>query len=325
MSRVTIKTIASDLGISHMTVSRALSDHPNVQKATRDKILKRAQELGYVKNAAAMVMRGDSPRIVGLLLPNIVNEFYARFANDLAVECDAQSLQLIIHLTNDDAAIERRALDQLRQVQASTVVLVPAPRRSDYDPTHYDKLRMIELIRQSGALDEQPAILVDDGPAIQAAVKHLVEKGHDKIAYIGANQDMSSGRARLNAFRKGARDAGIEVLPELISTGVPSFDMGCHHCRIILADGKATALLCGGVEISNGALSALMDTKLQLGQEFEFIGYGDPSFYSWVNSGVSAIRIPVTELAKRAAELILADYITGTTQTDRFLAQLIIR
>ncbi|RLJ40995.1 LacI family transcriptional regulator [Litoreibacter meonggei] len=325
MSRVTIKTIANDLGISHMTVSRALSDHPNVQKETRDKIVKRADELGYVKNAAAMVMRGDAPKIVGLLLPNIVNEFYARFANDLAVECDAQSLQLIIHLTNDDTTVEQKALEQLRQVQASSVVLVPAPRRSTGDRTPYGRMRVIELIRQSGTPDQHPTILVDDGPAIRAAVKHLVDKGHDKIAYIGANRDMSSGRARLDAFRLGAKQAGVEILPDLISTGVPSFSMGRSHGHAILAGGTATALLCGGVEISNGALSALMDSKTKLDEGFEFIGYGDPSFYSWVNNGVSTIRVPITELATRAAEMFLAADLSGPAPKDTFLAELIIR
>ena len=65
---------------------------------------------------------------------------------------------------------------------------------------------------------------------------------------------------------------------ESISTGAPSFEMGRDHCATILSDCSATALLCGGVEISNGALSALMNPKTNASKEFEFIGYGDPSF-----------------------------------------------
>ena len=83
--RATLKSIARDLNVSHMTVSRALSGHPNVKAETRDLILARAHELGYVKSFAANAMRGDPTAIVGLLLPNIVNEFYARFANTLAL------------------------------------------------------------------------------------------------------------------------------------------------------------------------------------------------------------------------------------------------
>ena len=77
-NRVTIKSIAKDLGISHMTVSRALSDNPKVKAETRTAVILRAQELGYVKSGAAKAMRGDQTTIVGLLLPNLANEFYAR-------------------------------------------------------------------------------------------------------------------------------------------------------------------------------------------------------------------------------------------------------
>ena len=116
--RITIKTIASDLGVSHMTVSRALSGHPSVRRETREAIVKRAAELGYTRNAAARAMRGDGTQIVGLLLPNILNEFYARFANSLALACEEGGYHLIIHLTNDDALVERQSLGRLREVQA---------------------------------------------------------------------------------------------------------------------------------------------------------------------------------------------------------------
>ena len=324
MSRVTIKSIAKDLGISHMTVSRALANSPKVQKKTRDAVQKRARELGYVKSAAAMMMRGDTPRIVGLLLPNIVNEFYARFANDMAVACDQHSLHLIIHLTNDDVAIEQQALDRLQEVQATSVVMVPAPRQSDQEAPITGSMEAIDLIRRGRISDPNPAILVEDGPAIRAAVCHIAKAGHRDIAYIGANSELSSGRTRLDAFLIGLAEAGLSVSQDLIHTGAPSFAMGRVQAETILRTGRATALLCGGFEISNGALSALIETSRGPKTELAFIGYGDPSFYAWVNKGVSTIRVPVTELALRAVEMATATDKPTSGQTS-FPARLIIR
>jgi LacI family transcriptional regulator len=125
--RVTIKSIAKDLDVSHMTVSRALSGNPNVNAETRALIVARATELGYIKSSAAMAMRGDPTAIIGLLLPNIVNEFYARFANALGIHCAAMGLDLVIHLTNDDPELEQKSLLRLQALQAATVILVPAP------------------------------------------------------------------------------------------------------------------------------------------------------------------------------------------------------
>lgn len=323
MSRVTIKSIARDLGISHMTVSRALSGNPNVSKETRDAVQKRARDLGYVRSAAALVMRGDGPGIVGLLLPNIVNEFYARFANAMAVACEAESLQLIIHLTNDDIATEAQALDRLREVQASAVVMVPVSGQPDTEPLGSPTMRVIELIRQRDRKVPGPAILVEDAPAIRDALRHLARAGHRWIAYIGANQELSSGRQRLAAVMQGAKEAGIGMDAALIRTGPPSFEMGRDHARDILNNSTASALLCGGVEISNGALSALMDAGAETASKVAFIGYGDPSFYAWVNGGISTIRVPVVRLADCAVAMITCTA-NGSTTTS-FPARLVIR
>lgn len=303
--KATIKSIAKDLGISHMTVSRALSGNSKVRKDTREAVLKRARELGYVQSAAAKAMRGDGTRIVGLLLPNITNEFYARFANALAKACEAQSFHLIIHLTDDSIEQEQRSLDRLREVQATAVILVPAPAGENVDAI--SDMKVIQLIRRRAAEDHSTAILVDDHDALCAAVCHLAKQGHRFIGYIGADRDFSSGRQRLAGFQEGLRQAGLPEHAELILTGAPSFEMG-HACAgKLLSAGQATALVCGGVEISNGALSALMDEGIWPGKSFAFIGYGDPAYYSWINGGVSTLQLPVERLAEQAVELLAAD------------------
>lgn len=130
-----------------MTVSRALSGNPNVNPATRALVTARAKELGYVKSSAANAMRGDPTAIIGLLLPNIINEFYARFANALAILCADCGLDLVIHLTNDDLARERQSLLRLQALQASTVILVPAPGPSETPTGFAASMRIVELIR----------------------------------------------------------------------------------------------------------------------------------------------------------------------------------
>ncbi|MEP1934010.1 MAG: LacI family DNA-binding transcriptional regulator [Roseibium sp.] len=306
-ARVTIKTIAKDLGISHMTVSRALSDNPNVLKETKYLVKKRAAELGYVKIAAATAMRGDGTKIVGLLLPNIVNEFYAKFANDLASICESYSFQLIIHLTNDDARTERNAIQQLREVQAKAVVVVPAPADDGdhvVEPQHLDNLEVIQLIRQRPMTGAETTIAVEDAKAISDAVRHLHSQGHSKIAYIGANAKLSSGRNRLAAYRLGLESCNLKVTPALEKTDSPSFDMGAKATKEILSENQATAIVCAGFEISNGALNALLTSGKRPGSEIAFIGYGDPSFYTWIEGGISTIRVPVTPLAEQTLDIL---------------------
>lgn len=314
--RVTIKSIAQDLGISHMTVSRALSGHPNVSAKIREAVLKRAEALGYVKSAAATAMRGDGTRIVGLLLPNLVNEFYARFADTLAGACEEKALHLIIHLTNDDPLKEQRALLRLREVQAGAVIMVPAPHAADTMEGNVGDFQVVQLIRERPLANAASALLVGDGPAISDAVDHLVSMGHARIAYIGADPVLSSGRNRLAAFSDAMARNARPVIPELMRMAAPSFEMGYQNLQSLLMDRRATAIACGGFEISNGALEACLQEGLAMPRDIAFVGYGDPAHYAWINGGISTIALPVDQLARQAADVLDRSMAAGGAPTS---------
>ncbi|GAB5377952.1 MAG: LacI family DNA-binding transcriptional regulator [Acuticoccus sp.] len=317
MARVTIKSIARDLGISHMTVSRALSNHPNVQRETREAVQRRAAELGYVRSTAAAAMRGEATGIVGLLLPNIANEFYARYANALALECDRRAFHLIIHLTNDDGRREADALRRLREVQAGSVVMVPAPG-APASALPAD-MRTLQLIRRR---TEGEAVLVNDAGALAAAVAQLAGAGHRRIGYVGADTVLSSGRDRCAAYRAGLAAAGLAHDPALEITGPPASVLGRTGAARLFAAG-ASAIVCGGFEISAGALPVWLehpDDAIRKG----FVGYGDAAAYQWIREGVAAVAIPIDALATRTAALLSGDPDpAGPAHT--FAARLVVR
>jgi len=302
--RVTIKTIAQDLGISHMTVSRALSNSTKVREATRQVILRRADELGYVKSAAAAAMRGDRTTTVGLLLPNLTNEFYARFANTLATCLENADLQLIIHLTNDEPPKERRALLKLKEIQARGVVLVPTTGVGGLEGELFQGMQVIQLIRTAQMRVPSGAMLVNDRAAIIEAVHRLAAHRHKRIAYIGGSTTLSSGAARLNAFKAGLEAVGLSPAKDLLIAGEPSFEMGYRAVQTLVEQGGATALVCGGIELSNGALNGCLEKGIRIPEDLVFIGYGDPSYYQWIGGGISAIRLPVDDLAQQISSFI---------------------
>ncbi|MEX0339217.1 MAG: LacI family DNA-binding transcriptional regulator [Arenibacterium sp.] len=322
--RVTIKSIADDLGISHMTVSRALTDNPNVQKETRDAVRKRAAELGYVRSAAARAMRGETSPIIGLLIPNIRNDFYARFANALAEACEANALQLIIRLTKDDPAAERAAITGLREVQARALIMVPTPRTPEDAPAQLEGIRCIQLIREREDAKEALAVLVDDDGAIRDAVKHLAGRGHQHIGFLGASRAFSSGRDRLAAFERGMAEAGLNLSAALVTTESPSVEMGYNATQALITQGKATAVICGGFEISTGALRAAIEADA-LHTRLAFVGYGDPDYYAWVQGGISTIEVPIDALVRSAMNRLLDDKQPGQPARVGFPARLVIR
>lgn len=288
-----------------MTVSRALSGHPNVTEKKRTAIIARAAELGYVKSSAANAMRGEPTAIVGLLLPNIVNEFYARFANTLGLLCADQGLDLVIHLTNDDGLRERQSLRRLQALQANTVIMVPTPANTDGHLIATDGLRVINLIRTPVSRTVGNTLLIDDEPSIAAAVSHLMEGGIRHIGYIGGTDTLSSGRGRLGAFRNAMLENGVTPSQQLIRTGAPGYDMGAANALDLLNSTQPMeALICGGFEISNGALDQCLHHNIKFPDDLAFIGYGDPSSYQWIAGGITTIALSADDIAKRAAQML---------------------
>ncbi|MFC5585058.1 LacI family DNA-binding transcriptional regulator [Nitratireductor kimnyeongensis] len=324
--RVTIKTIAEDLGISHMTVSRALSNSTNVRRETRELIRKRAAEMGYVKSAAASAMRGDATRIVGLLVPNLVNEFYARFANTLALLCEDNDLHLITHLTNDDPNRERLALMKLQELQTNAVVTVPAPATQPHGKQLFQGMKPIQFIRTQPLPFASDSIVIHDAEAIRQAVGHLVSRGHQRISYFGGHASLSSGRQRKAAFLEAMEAHNLTVHEGLIQTDSPSFEMGARKAAAVLAGQiDSSAIICGGFEISNGALDACLRANAVFPRDVAFVGYGDPGFYRWIQGGITTISLPIDQLAEQALQRLLQLDPDAPVQQHGFAAEFILR
>ena len=325
-ARATIKSIARELGISHMTVSRALSGNEHVNAGTRQTIIEHARSVGYVRSSAASVMRGDPTAIVGLLLPNIINEFYARFANHFGNLCAEAGFDLVIHLTNDDGQQEDKLLVRLQSLQARIVLRVPAPRSSDRPVNRLNDLKLINLIRTQDDYDSVGSLMIDDAPSIKLAVEHLAGKGCQRIAYIGAAEVLSSGRSRLQAYSEALGRCGLPFDETLVCTGSPSFNMGRDRMELLLDMPDAPdALVCGGFEISNGALETCLTRQLDMPEQLAFVGYGDPTYYRWISGGVTTVALSEPQLACEAIRMVRDCASNRATPSQTVTTELILR
>jgi DNA-binding LacI/PurR family transcriptional regulator len=299
--RVTIKSIAESLGISHMTVSRALSDHPSVLPATRAAVRARAEAMGYVPSAAARAMRGETWPIFGLVLPTLRNEFYAGFADAIARDGEAAGLHVAIDLTNDDSALETRAIARLEALNARAVLRVPAPGSS---PRRVSAMKVIDFIRRSGD-SAAASLLLDDSRALAEAVDLLVAQGHRRIGYIGAERALSSGAERHRAVAEALARHGLSLEGDIAHVGRPGFAFGGAAARAIAAARpRVTAMMTAGFEISNGALDACLGLGLAFPGDIAFVGYGDPASYRWLAGGITTVALPVEDLAREAVRLV---------------------
>ena len=321
VSGVTIKQIAAHLGVSHMTVSRALSGSPLVTAETRALIVKRAEEMGYVASNAARIMRGKANRSVGLSLPNFENAFYARLANRIAERATSLNLQMMIGLTHDDPAREEDVLRQFAAQQVGAVAMVPAPDGGDMPAALRNPV--LQLLRQRKGV-AAPVLTIEDASAIAAAVEGLKRSGHERIGYIGATATLSTGSSRLAAFRQ-AMGAAFDA--ELVRTVAPSAAAGAASMAGLLeSPRRPTAVVLGGVELSSGAIGHVLESRQD--EAPRLVAYGDAYWYGWVMGGLPAIARPVDELAEAVIAWLLAildDHPSDPVQAAPPLAARLVR
>lgn len=297
---ITIKDIAARLQVSPSTVGRALADDPRISAATKKKVTEVANEMGYVANLAARMMRGVPSNLIGLVLPDIRNSFYSTIAHALSKCVQGAGFQLTLSETEDDRMVELRHIRELASANVAGIIIVPTAK------PHREAVRLlkmsphVQLIRRETAIGDQ-FFGIDDTQAIYEATNHLVDLGHRRIAYIGGTEDLPTGAARLRGYQKA-----LESLPrtgkagtELVRLGTPgSVEFGREAMRALLSQANApTAVVAGSVRITQGVLEELTARRVSVPDQLSVVGFGDEVGFSWWGPGLTTIGLPVHDLA----------------------------
>ncbi|MDP9928368.1 LacI family DNA-binding transcriptional regulator [Variovorax paradoxus] len=294
---VTIKDIARRLEVSASTVGRALSDDPRISAAMKQKVAEVANELGYVANRAARMMRGASSNLVGLVVPDIRNSFYSTIAHALSKCLESADLQLTLSETDDDRLVELRHIRELTSVNVAGIIIVPTARPHPESVRLLKMTPRIQLLRRHAALGEH-WFGIDDAQALFQATRHLVELGHQRIAYIGGTTDLPTGAARLQGFQNAlaGSKAATHAREEL---GAPaSTDFGRDAIRRLLAlRTPPTAVVLGSVQNTQGVLEELLASGVRVPEQLSVVGFGDELGFRWWGPGLTTVSLPVSELA----------------------------
>ncbi len=325
---VTIRHIATALGMSHSTVSRALSDHPGVKAATRLKVQALARELGYVPNGFAQSMRAQHGPVVGLVVPDIQNDFYASVAQIVADAAASRGLHMALSITEDDPEREMGDLRALVVARAVGVIVTLCAQPRPETLELLAGVNAVQLVRQAPQVRHE-AVLIDDQQGVAMATRHLVHYGHRDIAYVGSYTAISCGADRLQGFRGTMQEHGLDA--SRVSLGPPRPEFS-HHAVTALMQGptRPTGLVMGSSSLTMGALKALRASGLHWPRDVSVVGYGDPAWFDLVGDGLTTVRLPVQDMGRCAVSLLLSrgtgDLAAGAqVSATRFAPALVVR
>lgn len=303
-SRVTLREVAQEAGTSPSTASRALAGNGYVAEAIKERVLAAAARLGYVPDVSARMLKGRSSALVGLLVSDLRNQFYAALAAGVEQTLAAAGHQMVLV---DDHGSDARALDGARAflaMRAAGVLLAPVGRTATELLVEHGT-PVVEVDRRSGVRGCD-AVTIDSERGARDAVAHLLELGHRRIAMVLDETVWDTGRNRLKGYRAAHRAAGVPLSRRLVlDLGLRPADPQGDVAAFLDANPGITAVFAANNVVAEVVWQELQRRGSAVPEDCSVVSFDDLTWMRIVEPGLTAVRQPVYEMGRRAAALLL--------------------
>jgi LacI family transcriptional regulator len=309
MKSVRMKDIAQDLGISVITVSKALHNRPDISVATRDRILKRAKELNYRPNHTARALVTGRTHLIGLVVPDLVHSFHSEVGKGLAGVLRNSGYCLVISSSEENREVEKQVIDQLVERRVDALLIASTQQTSEvFRRIEESEIPFILVDRKIPGL-QASFVGVDDELVGRIATEHLIEIGCQRIAHIGGAH-ISPALGRLEGYKHTLAKHGIpldadsivlnETLDEL------AHGVGYESAKNLLGRRpRPDGIFCFSDAIAIGAMGAILDAGLRIPQDVALIGCSNLHYGPFLQIPLTSVDQQSISIGQRAARLAI--------------------
>ncbi|WP_049580031.1 LacI family DNA-binding transcriptional regulator [Streptomyces sp. SBT349] len=325
-ARVTLRRIAEEVGTSQSTASRALAGHGYVAPEVKARVEEAAARLGYVPDISARTLKGHSSGLVGLLVSDLRNQFYAQLAAGVEQAVAAAGHQVVLVDDHGDESQAVRGARAFLSMRAAGVLLAPVGREAT-DLLVGHGTPVVEVDRRSG-VRSCDAVTIDSERGAREAVGHLLALGHRRIAVVLDETMWATGKNRLKGYRAAHRDAGVPLSRRLVlDLGLRPADPQRDVAAFLDAHPDITAVFAANNVVAEAVWHELKRRDTAVPDRCSMVSFDDLTWMRVVEPGLTAVRQPVFEMGNRAARLLLEriEGGQGRTETRTLEPELILR
>jgi DNA-binding LacI/PurR family transcriptional regulator len=306
--KTTLSTIAEHLGVSTATVSLALRDSPLVAHSTREKVKDAATELGYIYDRRAASLRTSRSGIIGVLVHDIMNPFFAEILKAIEGELGYSRQTFLLCNHNDELSVQTNFIQTLLQFGADGVIISPAigTLAGDIQAIENAGLPVVMIARWVEG-SSAPVFRGDDRQGIYMATRYLIDLGHRDIAFIGGRRETSTGRDRREGYLAAMRDAGIDPVAEWQVGSKTTRKAGYNSVRALFSGGNMpSAIVCFNDLVAIGVLSGLRSIGMEPGRDVAVTGYDDIAEAEIASPALTTVWNGQQEAGRLAAQTMTA-------------------
>lgn len=301
---MSIHTVAAHAGVSITTVSRVFNRPERVAVDTRERVIQAARKLGFTPNASARTLRTHKSRILGVVLPTLLNPVFAECLDGIAEAADAAGYAIVPLVTDYERAREASAIERLlaRDVDGLILTVANASRSPSLARLQRADARYVLAYNRH---PRHPCVSVDGEAAFTAVVAWLVSLGHRHIAMASGTLAASDrARQRHRGFQAGMKQAGLPP-GELIEMPFVQSAVDRISERLARAD-RPTALVCSNDLLAVRCIRAARLAGLEVPRQLSVVGIDGIAIGEDLTPQLSTVVQPNREIGRRCVEVLIA-------------------
>jgi LacI family transcriptional regulator len=308
MSRVGIRDVAAEAGVSVTTVSHVMNEAPNAQvrAETRERVLAAAERLGYKPNRMARSLRTRQTRTIALISDTIATTPYAG-QMILGAQRAAQDkgFTVVLFNTGEDPEVEKRELKAALDYQVDGVIYATMYHRVVSVPKQLDGTPVVLLDAESPDSDA-PSVVPDEVTGGRTATEELTSQGHRRIGFINNTDDVPATSGRLQGYRDGLAAAGLEYDASLVVNDVSETWGGYRAARALLSGtDRPTAVFAYNDRMAMGAYRAAAEAGLRIPNDLSIVGFDDQQLITrGLYPELSSVALPHFDMGFWAGETL---------------------
>lgn len=307
--RVTLREVARLAGVHHATASRALNEETRglVAEETARRVEEAARTLRYRPNHLARSLKTQRSSMVGVVVPDLTNPLFPPIVRGIEDRLDRHGYVALVGNTDDDDERERRVVEGMRARSVDGLIVAT---------THRHHHLLIEVARSGLALvlvnrvlEDRvlPSVSVDDQMGVRAAVSHLVDLGHRRIAHVAGPQQTSTGNRRYLGFLAGVESGGLDSDPALVAFAESYSEAEGFRCagQLFASRRRFSAIVAGNDVLALGVLRAMTARGASCPRDCSVVGFNDIPLMDRISPPLTTIRLPHYDVGFQAAHLLL--------------------
>jgi len=309
-AKATLKQIAKEFEVSISTVSKALSDSPEISEATKTKIKEYAKLQNYKPNSIAKNLKNQRTNTIGVIIPNILNPFFAKVFSGIEKAALAKGYNVITGISNESHEKEMEVMDMLNNGTIDGfIVSVAEETQSKKEYQHFKEIInsgtpivMFDRVADSIVCDK---VIVDDFESAFEATQHLLKLGSKKIALLSTIGNLSVGELRFEGYQKALKENHIKIDSNLLvlENELELFDAKLAN---LFQKEKVDAVFALDEHASTMAMKLAIKKGIKIPEQLNIIGFADGVWSKRLTPSLSTVSQHAPEIGAKAAELLIA-------------------